>query len=107
MAVSKKKCTSRQKIVGVHGKKVYIRTLFHNAHHDIETILIFVNAYVHECFSYDFVKSELKICDQGICDWASFFGEVLIEWCCKRDGQIGGIGKIVEIDESRIGKKKT
>ena len=87
----------------VHGNKVFLRIqFFDNAHIDFETILIFVHAYVWECFLYVFIRSELKITDKGMCDWASFCSEVLIEWCCKRDGQ----GQIVEIDESKFGKKK-
>ena len=42
-----------------------------------------MNAYVRECFSYVFVRSELKLSDKAICDWASFSREVLIEWCVK------------------------
>ena len=87
-------------------QSVFKNTFFDNAHMDIETVLVFVNAYVRECFSYVFVRSELKISDKGICDWASFCREVLLEWCLKRNEQIGGAGKIVEIDESKFGKRK-
>ena len=73
---------------------------------DIETVLIFVNTYLRECFSYAFVRSEFKLSDVTICDWASFCREILIEWCIKREGGIGGEGKIVEIDESKFGKRK-
>ena len=94
----KRKCSWKQ--------SVFKNTFFDNAHLDIETILIFVNAYVREFFSYVFVRSELKISDPSICDWASFCREVLIEWCLKREGPIGGEGKIVEVDESKFGKRK-
>ncbi len=33
---------------------------------------------------------------------ASFCREVLVHWCLQREGKIGGEGKIVEIDESKI-----
>lgn len=94
----KSKCSWKQSI--------FKNTFFDGAHLDFETILVFVNVYVRECFSYLFVRTELKLGDHGICDWASFCREVLIEWCCKREGQIGGQGKIVEIDESKFGKRK-
>ena len=94
----KRRCSWKQ--------SVYKNTFFDHAHLDIETILVFVNAYVRECFSYVFVRSELKLSDKAICDWASFSREVLIEWSVKREGQLGGEGKIVEIDESKFGKRK-
>lgn len=61
---------------------------------------------MRECFSYPFVRSEFGISDHGICDWASFCREDHVEWCIKREGQIGGEGKVVEIDESKFGKRK-
>lgn len=85
---------------------VFKNTFFENAHLDIETILVFVNAYLRECFSYVFVRSELGLGTHSICDWASFCREVLVEWCLKREGKIGGEGTIVEIDESKFGKRK-
>lgn len=86
-------------------QSIYKNTFFDNARLDIETILLFVNSYIRECFSYVFVRNELKLSDKGICDWARFCREVLIQWCLKRNGQIGGTGKIVEIDESKIGRR--
>lgn len=73
---------------------------------DIDTIVVFVKAYLHESFSYGFIRVELKLSDTSICDWACFCREVLIEWCLKRDDKIGGKGKIVEIDESKFRKRK-
>ena len=87
-------------------ESVFKNTFFDKARLDIETILLFVNTYVRECFSYVFVRSELKIDDGTICDRVSFCREVLIEWSLKRAGQIGGEGKIIEIDESKFGKRK-
>ena len=85
---------------------VYQNTFFEKAHLDIETILVFVNAYVRECFSYVFIRSELGLTNHSICDWASFCREVLVDWCLGREGKIGGEGQIVEIDESKFGKRK-
>ena len=87
-------------------ESVYKNTFFDKAHLDIETILFFCNIYVRECFGYKFVRAELKVNDATICDWASFCREVLTEWSLNRVGKIGGEGKIVEIDESKFGKRK-
>ena len=96
----------RKKVKCTWSQGVFKNTFFEHAHLDIETVLVFVNAYIRECFSYVFIKSELGLATNSICDWASFCREVLIEWCIKRDGKIGGEGKIVEIDESKFGKRK-
>lgn len=94
----KKKC--------LWGQSVWKNTFFEKSHLDIETVLIFINAYLRERFTYTFVQSELGLATNTICDWASFCREVLIEWSLKREGKIGGEGKIVEIDESKFGKRK-
>ncbi|KAK3881172.1 hypothetical protein Pcinc_014377 [Petrolisthes cinctipes] len=36
----------------------------------------------------------------------SFCRDVLVEWCVKRDGKIGGPGKIVAIDENKFRRRK-
>ena len=39
-------------------------------------------------------------------DWFNFCREVYEEILSAESGQIGGVGKIVEIDESKFGKRK-
>lgn len=94
----KKKCTWQQ--------SVFKNTFFEHSSLDLETVLTFVNVYLRECFTYRFMRYNLHITDKTTCDWASFCREVLVEWCLKREGAIGGEGKIVEIDESKFGKRK-
>jgi len=56
--------------------------------------------------SEDFVLHELGISRQTIVDWYNFCREVcctILEDC---SGKIGGVGHIVEIDESKFGKRK-
>ncbi|XP_037779366.1 uncharacterized protein LOC119575901 [Penaeus monodon] len=58
-------------------------------------------------FSYALVRDELKLSGKTICDWGSFCHEVLIAWCLNSSAEkIGGPGTIVEIDESKFGKRK-
>lgn len=85
---------------------LYKGTWFDKAHLDIETTLKFVFLYLQKCFSYEFVKFELKISDKTICDWSSFCREVLISWVFDHTKKIGGSGFTVEIDESKFGKRK-
>ena len=81
-------------------------TWFERSHLDIETNLKFVYLFLQKCFSYEFVQLELKISDKAICDWSSFCREVLVSWVLKNTKKIGGQGFIVEIDESKFGKRK-
>lgn len=76
-------------------------------HLDLETLLIFINLYLRNTFNYAFAKEEIiGLSDHSICDWGSFCREVLIHWCLQREGRIGGPGNIVEVDESKFGKRK-
>ncbi|XP_069973902.1 uncharacterized protein [Penaeus vannamei] len=60
-----------------------------------------------ERFSYASARSEFNFPNRTICDWASFCRKVLIFWCFENQSdKIGGSGEIVEIDESKFGKRK-
>ena len=47
-----------------------------NAHLDIETVLMFVNPYLRECFSYAFVKNEFGLWTDSVVT-----GSVFAESC--------------------------
>ena len=51
------------------------------------------------------MKHELGISHMTIVDWYNFSREVCISILEKISEQIGGPGKIVEIDESKFGKR--
>lgn len=96
----------KKKVKCSFSESVYKNTFFEKVHLDLETLLVFVNAFLRPCFSYAFVKEELGINGCTVCDWASFCREVLVDWSLRREGKIGGENKIVEIDESKFGKRK-
>ena len=50
--------------------------------------------------------SELGVSKPTINDWCSFGREVCVNWVFSRCKKIGGEGKVVEIDESKFGKRK-
>ena len=81
-------------------------TWFHRSRMDFETVTRFVNLFVQDYFSYKTAQDEFEITDKTICDWASFCREVLVAWCLDREDPIGGEGEIVEIDESKFGRRK-
>ena len=96
----KKGCSFSQTIFGKD-------TWFSKVKLDIETNVMFCNIFIRKCFTYEFVMDELKLSHRTICDWASFCREVCIDWAIKKTAKdIGGPGTIVEIDESKFGKRK-
>jgi len=53
------------------------------------------------------IKLELKIVsDNTLVDWASFCREVFLDAYDRSRVKLGGVGEIVEIDESKFGKRK-
>ena len=49
---------------------------------------------------------ELKMSTDSVVNWSSFCREVCIDWALQRRQKIGGMGEVVEIDESKFGKRK-
>ena len=79
---------------------------FDKAHLDIETNLLALKIFLLDKFSYKFVISELWVSKPTINYWCSFGREVCVNWVFSRCKKIGGEGKVVEIDESKFGKRK-
>lgn len=57
-------------------------------------------------FSEKQVMRELQLANKTVIDWFNFCREVCTEILLGSTEQIGGEGKIVEIDESKFGKRK-
>ncbi|XP_030752315.1 uncharacterized protein LOC115879561 [Sitophilus oryzae] len=53
-----------------------------------------------------FIMRELSCSAHTIVDWSSFCREICINWCTRTSVPLGGIGRIVEIDETKFGKRK-
>ena len=52
------------------------------------------------------MNREYGFTNKTLCDWGSFCREVAIDEVMKKSEQIGGEGVVVEIDESKFGKRK-
>ena len=89
------------------GKKVSIRqgSWFSKSNLSLETIVFLTYFWVYRA-EQEFVKHELGISHTTIVDWYNFSGEVCISILEVYSRQIGGPGKVVEIDESKFGKRK-
>lgn len=89
------------------GKKVSIRegSWFEKHKLTLEQILCIIYFWIYKV-DQEFVKHELGICNQTIVDWYNFCREVCDCILFEDSEKIGGIGKTVEIDESKFGKRK-
>ena len=89
-------------------KKVSIRkgTWFEGSHLALEQILKLTYYWVWHC-EHTFIMRECSIgSNSTIVDWCYFAREVCLTVLEKESGPIGGPGKIVEVDESKFGKRK-
>lgn len=97
------KCTNRK-----CNKKVSVRkgSWFESSHMTLEQVLKFTYMWVWRC-EQQFIMRECRIGSfSTIVDWCHFSREVCATILETESGPIGGIGKIVEIDESKFGKRK-
>nr|XP_027219207.1 uncharacterized protein LOC113811624 [Penaeus vannamei] len=62
--------------------------------------------FIRERFTFRLMRHELGVSSATFTNWSSFCREVMVHWALDRQGMIGGQGKIVEIDESKFGRRK-
>ena len=73
---------------------------------DVVQIVKLTYYWVYKC-TEQFVQRELRISSNStIVDWYNFAREVCVAVLEKDSEAIGGPGKVVEIDESKFGKRK-
>jgi hypothetical protein len=82
-------------------------TYFDNVHLSLTLIagivLLYLTRPPPRC---QFIAKETNVSHRILIDYFNFIREVLIFWAHNNSEQIGGEGKIVEIDEAKIGKRK-
>ena len=54
---------------------------------------------------HETLSCELRLSDHTVVDWSNYLREVCIEVISQQSEKIGGVGKVVEIDEAKIGKR--
>lgn len=81
-------------------------TFFHNSKLTIRQICMFVNLWLDNASLKLIGKQCGIISNNARTDWASFCREVLFDKVLIDIKPIGGAGKVVEIDESKFGKRK-
>ncbi|XP_070071079.1 uncharacterized protein [Drosophila takahashii] len=82
------------------------RTFFSKSHVGIEQACNFV-AWEMKGSTISFLREELGWSQQTVVDWSNFLREIYLSWTKKNAKQIiGGDGLTVEIDETKIGRRK-
>lgn len=82
-------------------------TWFSKAHLSLEDIVYFVVLWLRLPFPrQNFIMRELHCSSKTVVDWSSFCRELCVQWVVEHSDKIGGIGKIVEIDEAKFGRRK-
>lgn len=90
------------------GFKVSIRTgtFFEKSHLSIYQILVFCFMWIKNMPINRIMEETMIDAFQTAADWNSFCREVVVYGSFQTTIKIGGVGVIVEIDESKIGKRK-
>lgn len=90
------------------GYKISVRagSWFENSHLTLQQVIKLTYYWVHK-YRQDTVVRELKInCAETVVDWYNLCREVCSEVIGSENVKVGGPGKVVEIDESKFGKRK-
>lgn len=83
----------------------YKGTFLERTHLKPWQVLCFINLWVRKYFSHSQIRANIEISRQTAVDWRSFCSEVTEFWFSNQQ-PIGGIDKVVEIDETLIVKRK-
>lgn len=84
-------------------------TFFSGSNLDLKKICNFTNFYVWlSSPKVVLLEQNFRMSRHTVIDWSSFLREVMMNWAFQNstDEMIGGEGKVVEIDESKMGKRK-
>ena len=92
-----KKCRSR--------KSIRRGTWFSNSHLSLSSILQLTFFWCDK-LERRIIRRELEISEATLVDWYNLCREICVEIMLNHCDTIGGLGKIVDIDESKIGKRK-
>lgn len=86
-------------------KPITSGTFFHGSHLSIETLCKFLVLFL-QGVSLKVIKNEIRTSARVIVDLAKFTRELTYEICFQSNVKLGGPDHIVEIDESKFGKRK-
>src|SRR5580765_7546825 len=80
-------------------------TFFAKSHLSLLDICGFINLWTMNCPS-NVIQNQIRLNSNTTCDWNSFCREVTYDAMIIHKEKLGGVDKVVEIDESKFGKRK-
>ncbi|KAF8778940.1 putative transposase-like protein like [Argiope bruennichi] len=89
------------------GKQVSLRygSWFNSSRLTIEEIFLLTFEIVIGTRTWE-IKEQYFFGNSTLSDWRQFINERILEYVEENSEKIGGVGKIVEVDESKFGKRK-
>ena len=81
-------------------------TFFENCSLEIPKVLDFMYNWAYETCSYKKMFREIGICTNSFVAWRGYLRDICSDKVFQLDDKIGGIGRIVQIDESLFSKRK-
>ena len=82
-------------------------TFFSNSKLNLEQIVDLMYYWSQDVDSHVFLERHCQLkSDTTIVDWKNFMRDICVEYRIKHPSNIGGVGHIVEIDESAWTKRK-
>ncbi|XP_069960631.1 uncharacterized protein [Cherax quadricarinatus] len=105
VVVSASDCPSCRKPTKIYVNRKIFRTLLEKCHMTPSQNLLFINEFLRKDFTRCAIKENMNITSRNIVDWKNFCDLVCLHWMNEQEA-IGGIGSIIEISESKFGKKK-
>ena len=86
-------------------KSVRVGSWFSRSHLPLQTILQITSMWCNKKPSW-LVRRELNIAQNTVIDWYNFCREICVEIMLNHGGKLGGLGRFVEIAESKFEKPK-
>ena len=80
-------------------------SIFHGFHLSIDTIIRFLYCWSYELFNHSDFLRELDLSDKTVVNWKNFLRDICAQHFLQNPPIIGGLGHIVEIDESLNSQK--
>lgn len=101
------RCSKRKSTKCATKLSAFRGTFFERSQLSLTEICILVNIFLSDNRAkISYAVSELQCSQTTVVDWFSFCREVVADYVVQQSQPLGGPGKVVEIDEAKLGKRK-
>ena len=87
-------------------KSVTSGTWFEKVHLGFSENLILLHMYCENEFKREQAARIVHLSMKTVTDYTNFYREVFLDYCASNSSEIGGEGKVIQIDEAKFGKRK-